>query len=121
MRRWPWWSRCARWPRAPGWLAGTRGPGPWRRRRMRPATAPPEATPRDLSAGLYEPAPEHPQVMLRLGRWARWVADYYPCEKVRELADGQTEVTLRVAETDWVRRLALRLGTGAEVIAPPSL
>jgi proteasome accessory factor C len=86
-----------------------------------PAAPPPEATPRDLSGGLYQPAPDHPEVILRLGRWARWVADYYPCEKVREVADGQIEITLRVAETDWVRRLALRLGTGAEVIAPPWL
>jgi proteasome accessory factor C len=86
-----------------------------------PSAPPPEAVPRDLSAGLYQPAPDHPEVILRLGRWARWVADYYPCEKVRELSDGITEVTLRVAETDWVRRLALRLGTGCEVVAPPDL
>jgi proteasome accessory factor C len=86
-----------------------------------PSVPPPDATPRDLSAGLYQPAPDHPEVILRLGRWARWVADYYPCEKVRELADDRIEVTLRVADTDWVRRLALRLGGGAEVVAPPSL
>jgi proteasome accessory factor C len=86
-----------------------------------PSAPPPEAVPRDLSGGLYQPAPDHPEVILRLSRWARWVCDYYPCEKVRELPDGQAEVTLRVAETDWVRRLALRLGTGAEVIAPPWL
>jgi proteasome accessory factor C len=85
-----------------------------------PSAPPPEAVPRDLSGGLYQPAPDHPEVILRLGRWARWVADYYPCEKVRETG-GLTEVTLRVAETDWVRRLALRLGTGCEVIAPPGL
>ena len=82
---------------------------------------PPEATPRDLSAGLYQPAPDHPEVTLRLDRWARWVADYYPCEKVRELPEGRAEVTLRVADTDWVRRLALRLGGATEVVAPPSL
>jgi len=86
-----------------------------------PACPPPEATPRDLSAGLYQPAPDHPEVTLRLDRWARWVADYYPCEKVRETSDGRVEVTLRVADTDWVRRLALRLGGAAEVVAPPSL
>jgi len=85
------------------------------------ASPPPEATPRDLSAGLYQPAPDHPEVTLRLDRWARWVADYYPCEKVRELPEGRIEVTLRVADTDWVRRLALRLGGAAEVVAPPSL
>src|SRR5262249_31429977 len=86
-----------------------------------PASPPPEATPRDLSAGLYQPAPHHPDGPPRLDRGARWVADYYPCEKVREVADGRVEVTLRVADTDWVRRLALRLGGAAEVVAPPSL
>jgi proteasome accessory factor C len=86
-----------------------------------PSAPPAEATPRDLTGGLYQPAPDHPEVILRLGRWARWVADYYPCEKVRELPGGHVEVTLRVAETDWVRRLALRLGVGCEVVAPPSL
>jgi proteasome accessory factor C len=86
-----------------------------------PASPPPQATPRDLSAGLYQPAPDHPEVTLRLDRGASWVADYYPCEKARELADGRVEITLRVADTDWVRRLALRLGGSAEVVAPPSL
>jgi proteasome accessory factor C len=86
-----------------------------------PARPPAEATPRDLSAGLYQPAPDHPEVILRLGVPARWVADYYPCEKVREVADRRIEITLRVADTDWVRRLVLRLGGHAEVVAPPSL
>ena len=86
-----------------------------------PARPPAEATPRDLTAGLYQPGPDHPEVTLRLTAAARWVVDYYPCEKVRELSDGRTEVTLRVADTEWVRRLALRLGGAAEVVAPPSL
>ncbi|MBI3688183.1 MAG: WYL domain-containing protein [Actinobacteria bacterium] len=86
-----------------------------------PAQPPPDAAPRDLTAGLYQPAPEHPEVILRLAAAGRWVADYYPCEKVRELDDGRLEITLRVADTDWVRRLVLRLGGAAEVLAPPSL
>jgi proteasome accessory factor C len=86
-----------------------------------PARPPAEAAPRDLAAGLYQPGPDHPEVTLRLAAASRWVADYYPCEKVRELPDGRTEVTLRVADTGWVRRLMLRLGGGAEVLAPPSL
>ncbi|HSV67338.1 MAG TPA: WYL domain-containing protein [Mycobacteriales bacterium] len=86
-----------------------------------PARPPAEATPRDLSGGLYQPAPEHPEVTLRLSPTARWVADYYPCEKVRELSRGRIEATLRVADTDWVRRLVLRLGGNAEVVAPPAL
>lgn len=86
-----------------------------------PAAAPEAARPRDLAAGLYQPAPEHPEVILRLAPAARWVADYYPCEKVREADDGRLEVTLRATDTDWVRRLVLRLGGTAEVLAPPTL
>jgi proteasome accessory factor C len=86
-----------------------------------PARPPADAVPRDLTTGLYQPAPEHPEVILRLAPAGRWVADYYPCEKARELDDGRLEVTLRAADTDWVRRLVLRLGGAAEILAPPWL
>lgn len=83
-----------------------------------PAAAPPHATPRDLSAGLYQPAPEHPLVTLRLTPAARWVADYYPCEQVRDHPGGVVEVDLHVADTRWLRQLLLRLGTSARVVSP---
>ncbi len=81
----------------------------------------PELQPRDLAAGLFEPAPEDLLATLRLQPWARWVAEYYPVEQVRELGDGRTEVSLRVADPRWLVRLALRLGTDAEVVSPEEL
>jgi proteasome accessory factor C len=77
-----------------------------------PAKPPPDATPRDLAGGIFRPSIEHTAVTLRLSGAARWVADYYSCDEVRELPDGELEVTLRVADTTWVRQLAL--GTGAD-------
>jgi len=83
------------------------------------ASRPPaDLAPRDVSAGVYQPAPDHPLVTLRLGMPGRWVADYYPCERVSDLPDGRIEVTLRVADTRWVRRLVLGLGPAAEVVGP---
>ena len=51
-----------------------------------PSAPPADAVPRDLSEGVYQPAPEHPLVTLRLDQPGRWVADYYPCETASPLA-----------------------------------
>ena len=86
-----------------------------------PADPPPEATPRDLSAGLFHPSEGDEVVTLQLSPAARWVADYYPCERVDELPDGTCLATLRTPEPRWVRRLALRLGETCRVLGPPTL
>jgi proteasome accessory factor C len=83
-----------------------------------PSRPPPELEPRDLSGGVYQPAPDHPLLILRLGPPARWVADYYPCELTTELPEGKLEVTLRVADPIWVRRLVLGNGPAIEVVGP---
>jgi len=86
-----------------------------------PARPPEGAHPRDVSHGVYRPAPEDPLVTLRLGPPGRWVADYYACESVRPLPDGGVLVSLRAADPSWVRRLVLGLGEAAEVLAPEEL
>lgn len=83
-----------------------------------PSRPPADLAPRDLSAGIYQPAPDHPLITLRLGPPGRWAAHYYPCERVTELADGWLEVTLRAADPTWVRRLVFGLGAYAEVVGP---
>jgi proteasome accessory factor C len=83
-----------------------------------PSAPPADAVPRDLTDGIYQPAPEHPLVTLRLDQPGRWVADYYPCETATPLADGRLEVTLRAADPAWMRRLVLGLGSAAEVVGP---
>lgn len=86
-----------------------------------PSRPPVGADSRDLAGGVYQPAPEHPLVTLRLAPAGRWVADYYPCESVRELPGGGVLVSLRVADPAWVRRLVLGYGPDAEVLRPPWL
>ncbi|MCW2665819.1 MAG: Proteasome protein [Frankiales bacterium] len=87
-----------------------------------PADPPATAEHRDLSQGLFQPSPEHLLVTLVLRPGAHWVADYHPCESV-EAGDvpGELVVGLRTPTTDWVRRLALRLGDQGRVVAPAEL
>ncbi|WP_202637789.1 helix-turn-helix transcriptional regulator [Bailinhaonella thermotolerans] len=85
------------------------------------ASPPPEAEPVDVEAGLFRPSPEDTVVELEVGASGRWVAEYYPCEEVRELGEGRLHLTLRTRDTGWVRRLALRLGDAGKVVAPASL
>jgi proteasome accessory factor C len=86
-----------------------------------PAEVPERAASKRLSEGLYEPAPEDPEVVLDLDREARWVADYHPYETVEDLDGGGVRLTLRVHDDGWLRRLLLRLGPHARVVSPASL
>lgn len=86
-----------------------------------PARVPPSATPRELEGGLFQPSPADEVVRLELRPAARWVADYYPCQSVEELPDGELRVELRTPDTRWVRRLVLQLGAMARVLDPPGL
>jgi proteasome accessory factor C len=86
-----------------------------------PAKVPPDAVPRDLSEGLYQPSPGDVAVGLELEPAGRWVAEYYPCETVTDLGEGRLHVTLRTPDTRWVRRLALRLGASGRVVGPEDL
>jgi proteasome accessory factor C len=85
------------------------------------AEVPAGAEPVDVDGGLFRPSPEDVLVQLELAAAGRWVADYYPCEQVEELPDGRLRITLRTPDTQWVRRLALRLGEDGRVVAPAEL
>jgi len=85
------------------------------------AEVPAEAQPVDVDTGLFRPSPQDVPVVLELAAAGRWVADYYPCELVEELEDGRKRITLRTPDTQWVRRLALRLGEDGRVVSPPEL
>jgi predicted DNA-binding transcriptional regulator YafY len=86
-----------------------------------PAQVPPEAEPVDVDLGLFRPSPEDVRVELVLSTAGRWVAEYYPCEEVEELGDGRLRVSLRTPDTQWVRRLALRLGEDGRIVAPAAV
>jgi len=82
------------------------------------ADPPPQAIPRDLADGLFQPAPGDLAVTLELSSRARWVADQHPCERVDELPQGRLRVVLRTPDTGWLVRLVVRLGGEAVVLAP---
>jgi proteasome accessory factor C len=86
-----------------------------------PSSPPPEAQPRDLSDGLFQPGPGDETVVLELTPEGAWVADNYPYESLEELPGGGLRVTLRTPDTRWVRRLALRLGAAGRIVAPVPL
>jgi proteasome accessory factor C len=84
-------------------------------------TPPADATLRDLDAGTFTPRPDDQLVTLRLAPGASWVSDYYPVESVETDATGAQTVTLRTADTLWLRRLVWRLGGLGTVVDPVDL
>ncbi|HEX2073428.1 MAG TPA: YafY family protein [Geodermatophilus sp.] len=88
-----------------------------------PAAPPPEAHSRDVESGLYQAQAGARVVRLRLARTARWVAEYYPVEDVREVDDppGGLAVALRTDDLAWARRLVASLGGAATVDEPAEL
>jgi proteasome accessory factor C len=89
-----------------------------------PAAPPPEAEPTDLSAGLFQPAPEHRRAVLVLMPDAHWVAEYYPVDEIEQdldAPDGAIRVVMRYADPVWLVRLVLGLGGAARVVDPPEL
>src|SRR5690349_21359493 len=85
-----------------------------------PAAPPAQARPTDVRDGVFRPTPDLPLVQLRVGRAARWITEYYPCEEVRRDRD-QWLVSLRAADLGWARRLVLGLGGHVTVVSPPEL
>jgi proteasome accessory factor C len=86
-----------------------------------PANPPPEAVPSEVRTSIFTPSPDLPLVTLRIGRWARWITEYYPCERVVEESPDHWLVTLRASDLGWARRLVLGLGSEVTVVSPPEL
>ena len=84
-------------------------------------TPPPQAQLRDLDAGTFTARAEDLLVTLRLEPGATWVSDYYPVESVEEHEDGSQTVSLRTADTAWLKRLLWRLGGRGTLLEPRSL
>lgn len=80
-----------------------------------------DLAPRDLAEGIFTPSPEDGTATLLLEPTARWVAEYYPVERVEEAGAGALRVTLRIADPAWLTRLVLRLGGQAAVEEPEEL
>ncbi len=85
------------------------------------AQVPAGAEPVAVDQGLFRPSDEDVHVVLEVSAGGRWVAEYYPTESVTELGEGRLRVQLRTPDTQWVRRLALRLGEDGRIVAPDEL
>jgi proteasome accessory factor C len=85
------------------------------------ANPPPQARPADVREGVFIPSPELPLVTLRIGRWARWITEYYPCEQIVQSSPDDWLVSLRASDLTWAKRLVLGLGTEVTVVSPPEL
>jgi len=79
------------------------------------------AEPRDLDSGVFTPRADDQLVRVALEPGAAWVSDYYPTESVEPTPGGGAVITLRTADTAWLRRLMWRLGAQASIIEPAEL
>lgn len=82
-----------------------------------PAAVPGHVHPRDLSEGVYAPAPEHLLVDLLLGPSYGWVAEHYAPEADMQTSDGR-QISVRVSDPAWVRALVLGSAGGVRVLSP---
>jgi proteasome accessory factor C len=85
------------------------------------AEVPQEAEPHDVDRDLFQPSPEDLRVVIELSPYGRWVAEYYPCEEAADIGEGWLRVVLRTPDSEWVRRLALRLGEDGRIVEPADL
>jgi len=86
-----------------------------------PAAPPPYAEQTDTSTGVFHPRADQAVAELVLSPDARWVSEYYPVEKTRELPDGRLWVRMRYADLSWMVRLLLGLGGDVVVEQPTEL
>jgi proteasome accessory factor C len=86
-----------------------------------PAAPPQRARHSDVTEGIFRSSPDQPVIRLRVGRWARWITEYYPCERVEEGHADDWLVTMRVTDMAWARRLVLGLGSDVSVVEPREL
>jgi proteasome accessory factor C len=81
-------------------------------------------SPRGLAGAgrpLYTASERDVQVRLLLAPQARWIAEYYPVDRVTERDGGAIETSLSARDADWAARLVLRVAPFAEVLDPPAV
>ncbi len=76
---------------------------------------------RDLSTGVYQPAPDDPLAVLEVAPTARWVSEQLPVESATDLPGGRQRLVVRVGDEAWLRRLLLRAGADVRVLEPDHL
>src|SRR5690606_13406346 len=62
-----------------------------------------------------------PLATIRFAPRARWFAEEVPVESVRDLPDGDFEVTMGVASPGWLRSTRIQLAPYVRAVAPRAL
>lgn len=77
----------------------------------------------DIPERIFHPDPQIPPVTLILRGAARWVAEYYPMDEITDWAEDPDalRVAMRVGGDEWLVRLVLSLGGGAQIVDRPDL
>jgi len=83
-------------------------------------TSSPASGDSEFDALVYHPGPDDERVTLRLAPEVAWVLDNLPYEERRTERGGRERVVVPVSGEAFLERLLLRLGSAAEVVAPPS-
>ena len=86
-----------------------------------PAQVPAEAQPVDVDQGLFRPSDDDVHVVLEVSAVAGGSRSTTRPSRSTELGEGRLRVQLRTPDTQWVRRLALRLGDDGRIVAPDEL
>ncbi|CAM2879936.1 YafY family protein [Prescottella defluvii] len=86
-----------------------------------PSAAPAQALGTDEHLELFSDDADLPHALLRVSADQGWILDNYPMSPVRTLADGSVEATMRYGSQEWMARLVLGFGSGAQVLGPPEL
>lgn len=71
-----------------------------------------------LTDDLFIASDAHTLATVHVTERGRWAADYYPVESVAEAPDGGLELTMRVADQQWLFRTLLRMAPEGTLIAP---
>ena len=76
---------------------------------------------RDLTAGVYSPAPNDLLAVLDISPAGTWVTELLPVASSTDLPDGGQRIAVRVGDPAWLRRLVLRAGGEVRVVEPAAL
>lgn len=68
--------------------------------------------------GRWFESEELPRVTVRIDPTLRWMIDQFPVDSLTTLDDGRLDIVLAVASRQWLERLMVRLGPGAEILGP---
>ncbi|MET0821276.1 MAG: WYL domain-containing protein [Aeromicrobium sp.] len=80
-----------------------------------------DATPRDLSDGIFTVGEQTPFVVVDLHPRAHWLTEYYQVDLVSQGDDGVWRAKIYGADWSWLRRLVLRNAGSVSVIEPAAL